>query len=135
MPCRRRSTGAWKVSSNNSTNRSWPGCTTLGFGCANGRTVTRADLLCQVGEFSNARRLLRQIQKKRKERKKWVLLMPLLISGQYITKDLNCTVQNRNRNKDKHCDLNSHLNKYSASPPSTCKCGCCDTIFPLYLQT
>lgn len=112
----RRSTGAWKVSSNNSTDRSWPGRTTLGFGCANGRTVTRADLLCQVGEFANARRLLRQIQK-RKERKKGVLLMPLLISVHYITKYLNCTVshQNRNRNKDKHCDLNSHLNKYSAS--------------------
>lgn len=43
--------------------------------------------------------------------------MPLLISAQYITKDLNCTVShhNRNRNKDEHCDLNRYLNKYSVS--------------------
>lgn len=43
--------------------------------------------------------------------------MPSLVSAQYITTDFNSTIshQNRNRNKDEHCDLNSHLNKYNVS--------------------
>ncbi len=74
--------------------------------------------------------------KKRKERKKGGAVMPLLISVQYITKDLNSTVshQNRNRNKDKHCDLNSYLNKYSASRHQAPASVDAETIFPLYFS-
>ncbi len=78
--------------------------------------MTRADLLCQVGEFSNARRLHRQIQKKEREKERGAVNAIINLSSlHHKSLELYCLSSNRNRNKEKHCDLNSHLNKYSAS--------------------